>query len=237
MQLLLLIRFVSANFAFVTALIEDPTFEGTKVNCAVAGGELVLDTGEMSMEYVFNNLVDLGVVKNVKIVPDLEAKAVEASNSFCNVVDVCSLASFCGIDADAEVVLEMSVTDDDTTLDPTWSEFTPLIPGEYTARGFRFRLEVSVGDLTTIASVTKLRVEFDTENITQLGAFSTITTDDTTVTFAIPFYSGIEGTTTPNVGTQIIGGQPGDQCIISSVSNLNFTASVFNNGVRVIRTV
>ena len=94
--------FVSANFAFVTALIEDPTFEGTKVNCAVAGGELVLDTGEMSMEYVFNNLVDLGVVKNVKIVPDLEAKAVESSNSFCNVVDVCSLASFCGIDADAD---------------------------------------------------------------------------------------------------------------------------------------
>ena len=231
--------FVGSNFRFVTELQEAPLFEGNKVGCEVSGSDLIITPGQTLMVYTFSHLADLGEVRSIIIEADAGADISAISNQVCNVADVCSLLNACGVQESAAFTLSISTTDvaTATASESEWTPYVAFIPGTFTARGFRFILSLAVADTNTDVRIDTLSVHFDTVDITQRGRFSTLDSGDVTVTFDTPFWSGINNTGIPNIGTQIIGGSQGDEIVIVSVSNTDFVASVYNNGIRVIRTV
>ena len=227
-----------AGFNFVANADQEPSFLGTKTNCTVVSNKLRLDTDETVITYDFSSVIDLNLVKSVRVAPTYTVEIVNISDLVCNIPNVCDLTTFCTPQEDGKIEFFISTTQDDPSGTPTWTEYSRLITGNYSARGLRFRAVGTVGDTNTRMEFIKLGVSLDAEDTTITGSVTTSLTDDVTENYAGGgFYRGILGTNLPRLGALIIGGSEGDQAIIGSSSATSFTISVFNDGNRVVRNV
>lgn len=153
------------------SLVEDPTFAGTKTNCAVAGGVLKLGgAGLFSAIPLLSDIPSVGYYGGVSISGtygwaskiDLGAKTkcritVNTTSLLENVFDLISERTgdvstwpqfggdVSGNEADAHT--EVRFTDDDPDVGtPTWSDWARLDVGEFDARGYEFRTLLTSND-------------------------------------------------------------------------------------------
>lgn len=229
--------FAAANFNQVADVGEAPTFGGTKTNCTVVGSELVLDAGFSSMDYQFSDTLDLGEVVEVTLAPNFVATSYDLT-PVSSYALISAVTNFAGADNTGSVSFEVRRTDDDPTGTPAWTAWEPLIAGFYKNRAFQIRVNATVTstDFTTI--FTSIGVTVDKADITKSGQSSSSASVDTTVTYTVPFYGGINGLTTPRLGVNIIGGNSGDNVVIATRTKSGFSYSVYDSGgSRVARDV
>jgi len=232
--------FVDESFNFISTVDEAASnFSGTKTNCSYVSStsSLDLNSGQSSMTYEFNSVIDLNEIVTVRLVPDIKAVVTNAGVNVADYVNVGLEPRFTGPLADANVKLYVATTEDDPSGNPTWSDFKFLLISSFKARGLKFKLEVEAKDTNVAVSITDLGVSLDKKDVIKTGTSTSSTSADTTVTFPTAFYAGLSGTTPPRVGIQSIGGVAGDQILIVSRDNTGFVYSVYNSGSRVQRTI
>jgi hypothetical protein len=190
------------------------------------------------MEYFFNNVVDLREVTTVRLVPNLTVSVTVAGTTVASYTNVSLVNNFAGPIATAKIQMFVSTTQDDPNgASPVWTDYKLLTIGSYTARGLRFRFVATAQDTNTAISVSRLEVNLDKKDIIKTGKAVSSSSGDTLVTFNEAYYTGITGTATPTVGIMVIGGQVGDNVVISLRNETGFSFSVYNNGSRVVRNV
>jgi hypothetical protein len=187
-------------------------------------------------------------VKTAKISPLFDGEIFNNSNLFCNFDTVeDENNSICTPLADGSIDFLISTTLDDPSDNPTWTPWTSFSTGEYSIRAAKFKVNSSVSGTNITSNFSSLGVTFDTEDKTITGSVTTSTTGDVSVLYPNGgFYTGIvlssngeyvAGTVLPRIGVQIIGGNQGDEAIISASTAAGFSISVFNNGSRAARNL
>jgi hypothetical protein len=230
--------FVDPTFNLVDTLDEDSIgFTGTKTNCEVFNGDLILSSGQTSMIYEFNSPVDMLEVVQVRLVPDLTVSVVIGGTTVATYVNIGQLDNFAGPLANASINVFVATTQDDPSGSPTWSDFSLLTIGSYTARAFKFKLEIAADDSNVDVAVSKLHINLDKKDLIKTGESTSSASADTTVTFDTAFYGGLSNTSKPILGTGIVGGSSGDNVVIVSKSKTSFSYSVYNGGSRVVRDI
>jgi len=229
--------FEDQTFNLIDTIDEDAGgFAGTKTNCSVVSGNLDLNSGQTNMLYTFANTVDLGELTTVRLVPDLDVSVTVAGITVATYSNVGNVDNFAGPLANASI--QVQVRTNDSATGGTWSAWSLLTIGSYTTRRLQFRLNIITSDANTAVSVDKLHIDLDKKDIIKTGTSTSSSSGNTTVTFATPYYAGISGTVVPRVGFQVIGGNAGDNVVITSRTKTGFTFSVYNSGgSRVVRTI
>jgi hypothetical protein len=170
------------GFTTLATVTEHPGFSGVKVNTAAVDGGVQLvgatlwdDLGLIDSEgmidsaggivtagsYTFANRVDLGSVLTVRLFPNLKSLAFDTADlwdSRTNPIDDWGFVDGSVIE-DAEVALEVRITNDDPAGAPTWGPWHAL-PGQadYSARAFEFRVQFTSANVTHNRKVTELSV-------------------------------------------------------------------------------
>ena len=116
---------------------------------------------------------------------------------------------------------------------PNFSQFNTFANGEYTARGFKFKVELTSDDPAQNINVTELGYEASVKRRTETVNSSIASgTSAKTVTFADPFFTGtgsLGGSTTaflPTVGITLEGAVTGDYFKITSITGTQFVIEV-----------
>ena len=213
-------------------------FAGTKTNCTVVNGELVLDSNQDSMTYDFASPIDLRTVQTTRVSPTFAGVAEDANDRICNVVKICDRMSMCSEDVSLTVEFFVSTTDDDPSdSDAVYTPFVRLITRDIRARGLKFR--VVLNTVTDgIIQVSNIGMKVDVPDVLQTGSVNvTDTTNDTTVDFGGPFYEGLDGLLRPTVNLQLVGATQGDEALLVSKSSTGIVVAIYNNGARVTGTI
>lgn len=235
------------NLNLVQTIIESPDFNGVKVDTAVDGGlgGLILQVGITVDEYGlidsvglidesggvapygtydFENYYDMGAVYTTQISAYIAALGVDMSDlidSRTNNID--DWVDFDGaIIDDVNAALYISTTNDDPAGTPTWSPYSLIFVGNYTARAVKFQLRMTsaVGNHNII--ITDLEVSIDVPDRVQEqhGIVSTTGTD--TITFPNGFWQApAVGITARNMGT-------GDYYVLGTPTSTGFTIAFKN---------
>jgi len=228
--------FFDTSFNQIDLIDEHTQWLGAKTNCTKVGNFLVLDNNQTDMTYYFDNVIDLGEVISVRVSPQLTSSVTLRGIDVEDYEDISLVDNIAGPLQNASLKVEVSTTQDDPNSgSPTWSSYELLTVSSFTCRGLRFRFLGVAENTNTRIILTELAILLDKKDVTKVGSATTSTTNDTTVTFATPFYAGIGGTTAPSVGLGIIGGSLGDEVLITSRDRVGFSYSIYNSGSRVSR--
>ena len=155
------------SFNVVENLVESPSFGGTKTDCVVTAGELLIDNvgGQVkpAATYVFGNSVDLGSVYPSRITANIEARGFAVADFIdARVQLIDTWEDFDGASIETvTALLYMRTTNDNPAGSPVWSEWKPFFVGEYTARAFQFKLEMTSNNVDHNIAISQLSVEVD----------------------------------------------------------------------------
>ncbi len=161
---------------------EHPSFGGTHSNTTFSDGALKLaGSGDfdatpdvddldnvdfagglaLSGTYFHQNGIDLGTVKRVRIVPHIQATATlvgdtvdERPGLVDDWKDFDNLIGTIGASTDAQMWARWTV--DDPNASPTWSEWERVDAGEFVARAFQLKTEISTTDPAVNEHITEL---------------------------------------------------------------------------------
>ena len=223
--------------AFLTQT-EDPTFGGTKTNMTAAAGVLKLSgAGPFSTSgtYEFSAAVDLGVVTTSRVSVAMSGVVSNSNDVFDSRAgdfdDAAGL--FDGEDiTGVDVIFYVATTNDNPAGSPTWSAWRKVVVGDYTARAFKFKIQVESSDDALNIEISELSATIDVPDLTDSGTATTSSSAATTVTFSKVF------TTTVDVGGTMQDAATGDFFTITSVTTAGFTLNAYNSGgTRVVRSV
>lgn len=254
----LIVTTVPAGLALnvVNTMTESPSFPGSKTNCevidddglslssAVTFDEVLENIDDVTFfdslgglatsgTYLFASTEDLTAVLTSRVTASIQVEAF-ALNDFID-ARVALMDDWLDIDGDnvddvfATLYLRTTLTDPGGS--PAWTEWKPFVVGEYTARAFQFKLELSTEDVTHNIKVTGLSVVIDmpdrTLNIVQ--QVSGVGVD--TITFVEPFFAA------PAIAITAYNLATGDYWQITSADKTGFSI-VFKNssGTAVSRT-
>lgn len=162
------------DFTTTDTQTEDPTFSGSKTDCSVSSGELIItDTSTSPSEatYDFSTYIDTGSVRRVRARVDINVLRVNNSAGLFDGLpglfddlpgsfdDLTGTASF----ADTNVLTYISTTDDDPAGTPTWSAYQEFRSGDFSGRAFRFRvvLKSTSDDIGPSISGLTARVQYN----------------------------------------------------------------------------
>ena len=116
---------------------------------------------------------------------------------------------------------------------PNFTQFNTFANGEYTARGFKFKVELTSDDPAQNINVSELGYEASVKRRTESVNTSIASgTSAKTVTFADPFFTGtgsLGGSTTaflPTIGITLEGAVTGDYFKITSITGTQFVIEV-----------
>ena len=147
------------DYTTVGAVVEQPSFSGTKVNMTAASGTLYLDDGETDGEYYFNMGMDFTNVKAVRLQPEAAFEIVNRSNqidSRAELID--SWFDFDGDDSTASgnLYFEIRTTNDDPNGSPAWSDWQRLFTAVVECRAVEIKLVASVTNTDYNVEITEL---------------------------------------------------------------------------------
>lgn len=175
--------------------------------------------------YYFGNSVDLGGVYTSRVTALLDSSTSLATDLMDDrVANVDSWSNFDGEPTDKlSASLEMRFTDDDPSSSPVWSAWQPFLVGDYSARGYEFRVVVTNEDANYNINITALSVSIDMPDRTERAFDVTTATGGTSVTFGSSFHA------TPAVGITMQDGNSGDYFRVTSKSRTGFTVQCFDS--------
>ncbi|MDP3322636.1 MAG: phage tail protein [Hydrogenophaga sp.] len=232
----------------VETVTESPVFTGVKTNTvydATRGGlklspvsnvsEWGLLSGlsylsaeggiEPSGTYIFDGDIDLGSMQTSRLTALLEVAGFDAND----LIGIRSLISTWGgisganID-DVGVALFVRTTNDDPLASPVWAAWQPFFVGDWTARAFQFKADLSSQNQTHNVLIKSLAVTVDMPDRDQFGEDITSGTSAYAVTYTLPFMAS------PALGITAQNMQTGDYYTISSKTNTGFSIQFFNVG-------
>ena len=247
-----LVRSKSASvieFDLAVVTVNESSFSGTPTNMEVVGGILRIspegttldnitsniDTwvsidfvnGVLSSggDYVFANTADLGKVLTGRVTIDVTALGVDIGSLFDSdeLFDSTDLFDDADIDA-VNAELFVRTTDDDPGVSPTWSSYEKFYVGDYTARGFQFKLVATTTSTQKNIEISGLSVDIDLPEKVDKGASVAISSGGTAISFSKNFYS------TPSINVSPHNLASGDYQVITSISATGFTLQFKDSG-------
>jgi hypothetical protein len=127
--------------------------------------------------------------------------------------------------------LEIRTTDGDPAGSPGWSPWRPFVVGDYTARAYQFRAQLTSVSADASPGVRELRVSVDMPDRVAAGSAASSTMAPVSVAFAPAFRAA------PRIGVTVKDMTSGDYVAIAGESASGFSLSVFNGaGSRVARS-
>lgn len=248
---------VPALFTYnaVATTSQNPTFGGTKIDMVVSSGRLQLDQTfyfdtivdldamldsldngiKESGSYLFDSPIDIGGVYPCRVTANIGVLSYDVTNFVDDWSSVDLISDIDGlINGDtASVVLFISTTQDNPYGGPLWTDWRQFSVGEYTARGFRFRLDVARGALVSQqVSVFPLSVTVDVPDRVEGDNGVAVPSGGMTVTFAKEFFA------VPAVAVTAQNMTTGDYCSITSKTTAGFTIQFLNSaGSGIARTM
>ncbi len=223
------------GFNFADSATEHTAFAGTKTDCVVVDDKLVLDTTNLFDSVAGNFDAASGLFDG-----GLGNVATIGTYDFANIIDlgavytgqagtnmkVSQISHHTGTPASAttDVDVYVSTTQDDPSGTPTWTSYRPFVVGSYTARGFRFRAELTSSDSQETPAIEELTAEIklptrtESDNDIQSGAGAKA------ITFTTPFKTLLA------VSISVGDMQSGDYYGITNKSATGFTITFYNSG-------
>jgi hypothetical protein len=125
--------------------------------------EVLAEAGTASSgTYYFDNSVDLGSVYTSRVTSNLQASGVVSTDLLDDrTTDIDDWGNFDGEPSDSTTAqLQIRTTNVDPSLDD-WDDWSPIMVGDYNARGYEFRLILTSGDPMRNIEVTNLAVNVD----------------------------------------------------------------------------
>jgi hypothetical protein len=222
------------NFNVIKTISEHIAFAGIKSNMVSTDGVLQLTSDGVntpeSGTYDFEQITDLGNVFVSRVSAIMEA----SSSSISDTIDsrttlMDTWANFDGVPSDkvsAVVQIRTAATVGD------WSEWAPVLVGDYRARYLQFRLIVANQEPTYNIFVSRLLVTVDMPDRTESGISLAVPAQGVTVSFQSAFSDP------PAVVATLNGGVSGDFFDITAVNNSTFNIQCkSSSGAGVARTV
>jgi len=214
-----LILDTSINFDSATGLFDDATglFDG-------GGGNVDLEGF-----YYFANDADLGAVYTSRLTASITSTRTDYVNTFDDATGLFDAREglFDGdVNAfdDTDVELQLRTTNDDPAGSPTFSDWTPFVVGDYTARAFEFRLRLTTQDTQATPVVSGTTVTIDMPDRVLSGEDLSSGAGAYAVTFSPAFKA------TPAIGIAAQDLQTGDFYEITSKSASGFTITFKDSG-------
>ena len=239
------------NLNIVSTLEQAPSFSGTKTNLFANGSSIQLESlntidamttlidtwpslsiigggSAPSGTYIFPSGVDLGSVQTSRLTAALTLTGFQSSSVIDERDYVDTWLSVDGDNVtDAGCTLYVSTSNDNIS----WSDFTPLVVGEYVTRAFKFKALLYTANPTHNISVTQMSVTIDMPDRTEVGNDIVSGTSTYSVAYSKPFMA------LPSVGITAQNMQTGDFYTLTAKTTTGFQI-VFKNssGAIVSRT-
>ena len=231
---------------------QHPAFNGTKTGVIVDGTTLKLKSGinfddltgnfddapgqfdgaggntGTSGTYDFDNYIDLGSVYTSRVTAVLNVSRIDYGILFDSREGLfdAAIGNFDGdvqAEDDTNVELLVSVTDDDPSGSPTWSDYKQFFVGDYKARALRFRAKLTSTDGQASPGVSALSVTVDMPDRVVSDADVASGAGAKAVTFS-PAFKSLQG-----LGISAQNLASGDYYAITSKSATGFTITFFNS--------
>lgn len=242
----------------VGTITENPSFSGTKVNVVkTTAGKLILDTtnnfdsvsgnfddvdgnfdaggGAVATtgSYEFATKFDTGGKFTSKLTPNFDISRVDNATFFDDALGDFDAKEgfFDGLFDSTTVEFFVATTDDDPNSgSATFTDFRRFISGDYTARGFKFKLVLNSTDVNATPQVNTLGMEIDMPDRTlaESDIASGTSSSGKAVTFPTAFKQ-LDG-----IGISVGNLASGDFYVISSKSATGFTIKFSNSSGAVI---
>ncbi|MCK5611031.1 hypothetical protein KAR91_54665 [Candidatus Pacearchaeota archaeon] len=232
------------TFNAIESAQEEPAFNGTKTDVIVDSGELKLAYDDFFIRpdffdpsdfflgtsgfidegfYTFTDFIDLGAIFTSRVTANISATGENQSVDFFDPPDFFDPSDFFGVDDKWRAELQVRTTDDDTTGSPVWSAWGAFVTGDYSARGYDFRVKLNSDEfgVTPIVSILGINIDMPDEN--RAGDDLVATASGITVTFA-PAYNALKG-----VAISAQGLATGDYYDITNKSATGFDIEFFDS--------
>ena len=220
-----------------TTLLDDVADFDNITNFDFAG-HADITTGPISStgSYEFQNLVDLGAKFNLILKRRFVTFGVLPNSLFDSRTG--NIDTWTDVDGgtveNVNAKLLVSTTDDDPSSgSASFTQFNVFANGEYSARGFKFKCEMTSDDPAQNINVSELGFEASVKRRTEtVNTAIASGTSAKTVTFTHPFFTGtasLGGSTTaflPTIGITLEGAVTGDYFKITSVTGTQFVIEV-----------
>ena len=217
------------NYNAVQTITEAAPFAGAKTNTAydsgltaliLSGGVTVVPTGT----YDFASIIDLGGVYVSQVTAAVTAEGFTLNDYIgARTENVSTWPSIAGqVIDDVNAILQVSVTNDNPSGSPVWTDYAPFFIGQYEARAYRFRLALTSQNTANNIAVKQAVVVVDMPDRVETGRNLTTTTAAFTVTFPNAFWQ------TPAIGITAHNMATGDYYTLTAQSATGFTIRFFN---------
>lgn len=245
------------NLNAVATTTQHPSFTGTKVNTAVVDNKLQLDTSinfedvtgnfddakglfdggggniAASGTYEFDNYVDLGAVYTSRVTHNINVVRTDYVNLFDDVLGDFDdrTGNFDGdVQAfdDTNVELLVATTEDDPSGSPTYTDFRKFNVGDYKARAFKFKVNMTTTDAEATHQITSLSVTIDMPDRVVSDTDISSGVGSKAITFS-PSFKALQG-----VGISASNLTSGDYYAITSKSASGFTITFYDSGDSVV---
>jgi len=197
----------------------------------IAGGNGINLTGD----YEFSTYIDLGKVVTSRASIAIDWSQFEEGNLWDDITtnwdDITGLWDG-ESQSSINLIPYIATTDDDPSASPTWSSWNRFYIGDFNARAYKFKIEVTNAQKNFNLQVNTLSATIDMPDIVDSGSVSTSAGGDTTESLNVTYYS------IPNVTGTIVNGASGDYIAILNETATSFDVSVYNSSnARIIKTV
>jgi hypothetical protein len=238
----------------VTTSTQSPSFTGSRTNMAVVDNKLQLGTANnfddvagnfddagglfdggagnvaSSGTYEFDTHIDLGAVYTSRVTANMNVARI----SFVNLFDDASgnfddrSGLFDGDPQefdDTNTELLVATTEGDPSGSPTYTDFRKFFVGDYKARAFKFKLQMTSQKGTATQQVSALSVTLDMPDrvVAEADVVSGTSTSGKAITFS-PAFKSLQG-----VGISAQNLASGDFYAITNKSETGFTIEFFNS--------
>jgi len=242
------------NLNLVDTITQEPTFPGTKTNMVVdetadppvlkLQGDLAIDSITQYMDdwglfdavgglepagtYEFDDYLDAGFVQTWRVTPTLAFTVGDTADTIDQ--RTAYMDSWKDFDdngkdmTDVFATIYISTTQDDPAGSPTWSAWKKIVVGDYEARAFKFKVEVSITDTSHQIYISTLSVEVDAPDRTEWVKGNTTGTGVFSVTYDNRFY------VVPTLAITAQDMVSGDYYTITNQSETGFDIQFFNSG-------
>lgn len=225
----------------IAELIEDPDFNGTKVNTHVYDGQLWLIDPTLPGEYYFDNTIDLGETfesfvsasvvaygANYQRIRSLSSIRSVASirgtgQQIRSLASIRSTNSIRGINpSDWSVVLQFRTTTDDPSGTPVWTAWQQVQVGFMLFRAIEFRLLLTSNNPNVSPRVPLLRALIDMPDRNEFDKFVSCPPAGVTIIYPGAFLDD------PSVNITIQDGAVDDRLEFISKDRFGFTLKIWN---------
>jgi hypothetical protein len=222
------------NLNLVSTLTEHDAFSGAKSNTVrIAAGTpyLTLASGQTSGTYTFNGVVDLGAKYTSRAQVNANILFLDLTSNFDDAPGLFDDREglFDG-DANAEIGTtsvrsQISITDDNPSGSPVWSDWQDFVVGDVAARAIRFRIVLESENTAHAPGVQELTAVVDMPDRVESQQDLTISSSGVlNVTFPVPFKEA------PAIGLTAVLAD-GDRYVITGRTRTGFTVTIYTGNV------